>query len=386
MLHPNNWGLVPVPVPTNLVIRRTTTITETYHTPLVGGQAQQPQQLQEAKPNQIPAGVTDNTIHTQESVRPTGAPPLGDDKQQTLITPRPPDGSKVYHSNIKSTASGTGRKTNPDHNNTFYLSELKHDDHMAPLVPWQSESPDRPRHYQDPQVSRFDTPHGPKVSHFRATPPVNPDQQFLSERGSRRDSFCEPIEIGSKEPAMENLVEVMEAMKLKTVKNSPLRSRIVTEELVDGSIYEGEMVGNVRHGQGKMKYFSGELYDGEWAFNQREGYGMFTIGGEKSYEGEWRKNKAHGRGIWNNTKAQAVPHDFDRLHLNPGDIGAYAQSYEGEFFEGVFQGHGTLIMTDGTRYNGNFVHGGLTGTISVETPEGDFIIGVWENHKLVKQL
>jgi len=37
-----------------------------------------------------------------------------------------------------------------------------------------------------------------------------------------------------------------------------------TQSLPDGSIYEGDWVGDSRHGKGKLTLFNGDIYEGNW--------------------------------------------------------------------------------------------------------------------------
>lgn len=65
----------------------------------------------------------------------------------------------------------------------------------------------------------------------------------------------------------------------------------------DGSKYEGEFLGDVKHGRGKLTWSDGAVYEGDWLKGDRTGRGIFTWVNGDVYEGEFLDNKLHGFGI-----------------------------------------------------------------------------------------
>ena len=61
-------------------------------------------------------------------------------------------------------------------------------------------------------------------------------------------------------------------------------------------IYDGEMVGEQRSGQGNMTYINGEIYNGEWVRDSRHGLGIQKWPGGMKYEGRWHTNQREGKG------------------------------------------------------------------------------------------
>ena len=68
----------------------------------------------------------------------------------------------------------------------------------------------------------------------------------------------------------------------------------------DGSQYEGEHRGGLRHGRGTYTWVDGNRYEGEWHEDKMHGQGRMTWHYGDRYEGEYRDGQRHGRGayIW----------------------------------------------------------------------------------------
>ena len=69
-----------------------------------------------------------------------------------------------------------------------------------------------------------------------------------------------------------------------------------------GSVYSGQWLGGLRHGNGTMKWADGARYEGEWSYNMASGKGKFFHVGGDIYDGKWANNKANGYGTYMNTK------------------------------------------------------------------------------------
>ena len=106
----------------------------------------------------------------------------------------------------------------------------------------------------------------------------------------------------------------------------------------DGSEYNGDMRGKLRHGTGVMKYKNGDRYDGEWRGDKRHGRGTMTFRRSgNTYDGDWMDDLKHG--------------------------------------EGVF------TFANGARYEGAFVDNLKHGKGRMTTPKGKCIEGTWVNDK-----
>lgn len=71
---------------------------------------------------------------------------------------------------------------------------------------------------------------------------------------------------------------------------------------------------------------------------EREGHGIQTIGTEEEYDGEWIGDLRHGYGIMKY---------FDENQ-------EICEAYEGDFFEGEIHGKGVYVYDNGDKYEGEF--------------------------------
>lgn len=102
----------------------------------------------------------------------------------------------------------------------------------------------------------------------------------------------------------------------------------------DCESFEGEMINNKKHGQGK-EVKKGDSYDGMFESNKRHGEGLMKFANGDSYAGNWVEDKMQGFGIFN---------------------AASGDNYEGDFQNGKRTGTGTMIYKDGSRYHGEWLN------------------------------
>eukprot|EP01017_Pseudomicrothorax_dubius_P023353 TRINITY_DN2499_c0_g2_i1.p1 TRINITY_DN2499_c0_g2~~TRINITY_DN2499_c0_g2_i1.p1 ORF type:complete len:442 (-),score=69.86 TRINITY_DN2499_c0_g2_i1:95-1420(-) len=182
----------------------------------------------------------------------------------------------------------------------------------------------------------------------------------------------------------ENISEAIRRIKEANQRQSPGRSYMISESYEDGSRYEGEKVGNLKQGRGKFYYSNGEMYDGDWDKDRREGHGtLWGANGSKRYEGEWKGDLFHGKGVFSNDRAETLPKDFNFIAALP--LERFAVSMEGDFFEGRFTGRGTVVLSDKSRYWGQFRDGQLNGIASLQMRDGPIVVGEWTANRLTKQ-
>ncbi len=62
-------------------------------------------------------------------------------------------------------------------------------------------------------------------------------------------------------------------------------------------VYEGDLIDEVYHGQGKLTYANGLSYHGEFKDGQYEGKGVLIYPNGDRYEGPFHQGKRHGQGI-----------------------------------------------------------------------------------------
>lgn len=111
----------------------------------------------------------------------------------------------------------------------------------------------------------------------------------------------------------------------------------------DGRRYEGQWLGEARHGRGKEESKFGDfVYEGDFKNDRYDGQGIMSWANGAKYMGQFLNNEKHGMG---------------KEHYGQGD------KFIGEYQNGTMNGRGQYIKEDGTS-----------------------IKGVWNNGQLVKSL
>jgi len=167
------------------------------------------------------------------------------------------------------------------------------------------------------------------------------------------------------------------------VEEIPKNRVYVTEMYKDGSKYEGELQGGLRHGQGKLTYSDGTWFDGTWMLDRIEGYGAFYYESNKvSYEGEWKNNKREGNGVMYN---EQVTHIGEGYLDRPFDRSENTwEKYEGEFKNDDWHGSGRLSLSNGDVFQGTFKKGVIQGKGTYMTGRGEMVIGEWQENTLIR--
>lgn len=110
----------------------------------------------------------------------------------------------------------------------------------------------------------------------------------------------------------------------------------------DGDEYVGDWKDSKRHGKGIMNYTDGMKYTGEWQDDKKHGNGTITFDDGEKYTGEWQNDLPHGKGMF---------------------IASF-MIYDGEYYNGVMQGWGTMLVTENnlnTAYEGQWTNGNMNG-------------------------
>lgn len=176
-------------------------------------------------------------------------------------------------------------------------------------------------------------------------------------------------------------------LKLNFLVRESQMPRKVTEKTSDGCLFEGEMVGYVKHGQGKMIYPDGRYYEGDWKDGQMTGFGiLYSDKGAILYKGYWQDGKYNGQGLQNNTN----PSDGhmlweDQIRVPIKELGSW-KKYEGEFAEDNWNGFGELSLANGDRYIGRFDGSKANGQGKYIAKDGRMWEGEWQQNYLTKLL
>lgn len=162
-----------------------------------------------------------------------------------------------------------------------------------------------------------------------------------------------------------------------------LSYQLVEETYADGTRYEGEKMLGKKHGRGRYYFKEGYIYDGNWENDQMAGYGVLWVEDRrKIYEGEWENSAFHGQGTLYNTELKKLDEfdgaDFSRLR------GGWLK-FEGTFHKGMKKGMGTLLMTNGDVFVGNFLNDVVHGRGSYTHKNGRTYAGLWHVNKLIQR-
>jgi hypothetical protein len=151
--------------------------------------------------------------------------------------------------------------------------------------------------------------------------------------------------------------------------------------LVDGAIYEGDMLNGVIEGQGRMLWNSGDRYEGSFKNGLAHGQGRFEGVDGTWYEGAYSEGAITGVGTMYYSEEQQYTGEmkFARMH-GKGVLKSYGTLYDGEFLENKFHGEGKYMDDQGNTYTGEFegnkFHGkGVYVSAGGGRYEGEFVLG-----------
>lgn len=99
----------------------------------------------------------------------------------------------------------------------------------------------------------------------------------------------------------------------------------------DGSVYEGDIEGGKRHGQGIWVKTDGTKYAGQWKNDKPNGQGTITWPDGRKYSGYWKAGKRHGQGVDIYTDGRKVEGVWDEGELVPEK--KQTMSSEDDYFE-----------------------------------------------------
>lgn len=151
----------------------------------------------------------------------------------------------------------------------------------------------------------------------------------------------------------------------------------------NGDSYEGEMIGNVRHGVGTYTFASGDRYEGDFVDNTIHGKGTQTYVSGDAYTGDFQRGIKTGQGVYKFASGDRFEGRFldNQLHGYGTQTFRSGESYQGEFVRGNRHGKGTYHFVNGDRFEGNFVDNLFNGKgvmvfASGDRYEGDVLNGV----------
>ena len=131
----------------------------------------------------------------------------------------------------------------------------------------------------------------------------------------------------------------------------------------DGTIFEGQMNENKEfEGLGKIMWADGSSYNGYFVSNFIEGEGFYISGdGSFQYQGQFKASKFHGIGnsIWTHDgKVRRFRGEYeDGMKKHGVFIFTRGEEFTCQYENNLPNGEGTLLLTDGQCFKGDFRHG-----------------------------
>ena len=160
---------------------------------------------------------------------------------------------------------------------------------------------------------------------------------------------------------------------------------------INGDIYIGGLVNNVKYGNGIMEFLNGDIYNGNWVNNEMHGHGKYQFENGDIYIGEMRNNFRHGKGeiqyangcsfygnfSFNKKNGKGVYYGLNKIKI-----------YNGEFKNNIFHGKGKLYHETETKfYSGQFINGVSHGYGKLYAPEGKILyLGGFNDGELEEEI
>lgn len=180
-----------------------------------------------------------------------------------------------------------------------------------------------------------------------------------------------------------------------------------------GNVYEGEWLNGKKDGRGALKYKNGDVYEGSFKEDLFDGLGILTMTNGMRYEGNWQRGQFHGKGTlvhpsgkkYDGQWQYGLKHGSGTLIRVNGDnyVGEWANNKVGHniYYQYILiprnlniwaflnpdltafflqrHGQGTLDQTnsDGTIYSGTFFEGKYDGNGTVKYRDGSKYEGLW---------
>lgn len=132
------------------------------------------------------------------------------------------------------------------------------------------------------------------------------------------------------------------------------------KEYLDGSIYFGTLVNDLKHGKGKLALPGETFYDGDFENDLYHGFGIMTHSNGTVYKGEFFKGMKSGRGTLSNANSLDGQFIYEGLWCKnmKNGLGKEFYSdlsfYEGYFLDNMKHVHGKLVKANGCYYEGEF--------------------------------
>ena len=152
-------------------------------------------------------------------------------------------------------------------------------------------------------------------------------------------------------------------------------------EFQEGCFYRGEMLNHIPEGRGAC-LTKLELYEGYFNKGKKQGLGRLLTK-SRVYTGYWQQDEKFGFGILKKkSTVYSGEFEFDK-ESGFGVLKKEDARYEGQWKLGKQHGKGILKYKDGIIYQGDFFEGIIKGFGSIIWPSGKSIIGYWDDGEIV---
>jgi hypothetical protein len=150
-------------------------------------------------------------------------------------------------------------------------------------------------------------------------------------------------------------------------------------------VYEGEWRRSMRDGTGTEVWPNGDVYKGEWAVDKFDGLGVLTSGTCK-YAGAFKNGLKEGYGacVFSNGCFYEGSFSNNRMHGWGEYIYADDSRYEGNWKDGLKDGIGVFTTTVGEKHDGHWEKGKRHGDGVFRWNNGKTRQGVWKRDCLMK--
>ena len=173
--------------------------------------------------------------------------------------------------------------------------------------------------------------------------------------------------------------------------------------LSSGAVYKGPFnAGKLMHGIGKIIWPNKSYYIGHFENNVSSGHGILVLNEDEMMEGIWKNDQLNGMGSINTNEytyhgefLNHQPHGKGEIFYANGTkyngefCSGYKQgkgkltigdnTYEGNLYENMKEGHGICNWDDGSKYEGNWVKNKMEGRGIFYWPDGSVYEGEYEN-------
>ncbi len=173
------------------------------------------------------------------------------------------------------------------------------------------------------------------------------------------------------------------AFKINADPQKPVVTEAVTKHvnlrLSNGSVYVGQMEGDLLHGRGKLTYADGSYYEGVFQNGELPIYGTIGAIDGRIYTGGITNGLADGKGTVIETDGRKYVGSFNKgLFDGQGTLTLLSgYSYIGEFKNNDANGLGTETLPDGSKRKGTFVNGAFDEAASRRSSELENIGYKW---------